>query len=78
MSAPGGSAPGVSAPGGGGLGLLLGAGVVCSRGGGGASKHALRQTPSPLLTESHTPVKTSPWPNFVAAGNKDLTPCYVT
>ena len=32
------------------------------------SQHALRQTP-PLLTESQTPVKTLPWPNFVAAGN---------
>ena len=31
-------------------------------------QHALRQTP--LLTESQTPVKTLPWPNFVAAGNK--------
>ena len=26
-------------------------------------------TPPPLLTESQTPVKTLPWPNFVAAGN---------
>ena len=34
---------------------------------GGVSQHALRQTP-PLLTESQTPVKTLPWPNFVAAG----------
>ena len=36
--------------------------------GGGLSQHALRQT-LPLLTESQTPVKTLPWPNFVAAGN---------
>ena len=38
---------------------------VCS--GGVVSQHALRQTPP--LTESQTPVKTLPWPNFVAAGN---------
>ena len=37
--------------------------------GGLASQHALRQTPL-LWTESQTPVKTLPWPNFVAAGNK--------
>ena len=35
---------------------------------GGVSQLVLRQTP-PLLTESQTPVKTLPWPNFVAAGN---------
>ena len=35
----------------------------------GVSQHALRQTPPPL-TESQTPVKTLPWPNFVAAGHK--------
>ena len=46
--------PGGSAQSGGGLGL--------------ASHHALRQTPPPW-TESQTPVKTLPWPNFVAAGN---------
>ena len=61
-------------------GLLPGRGGVCSwgglvwgrrgllRGGGAVSQHALRQTP-PLWTESQTPVKTLPWPNFVAAGN---------
>ena len=47
---------------------------VCGSGGGGllpvgvvwgVSQHALRQ-----WTESQTPVKTLPWPNFVAAGNK--------
>ena len=57
MSAPGGSAPG----------------GVCSGGsapGGGVSQHALRHPP-PLWTESQTPVKTLPLPNFVAAGNKD-------
>ena len=27
-----------------------------------------RPTPPPLWTESQTPVKTLPWPNFVAAG----------
>ena len=31
------------------------------------SQHALRQTP--LLTESHMPVKTLPCPNFIAGGN---------
>ena len=55
-------------------GCLLRGGVcsggVCSRGGGGwcgipACTEA--DTP-PLLTESQTPVKTLPWPNFVAAG----------
>ena len=54
----GGLLPGVSAPGG-----------VCSR--GGVSQDALRQRP-PLWTESQTPVKTLPWPNFVAAGKKQL------
>ena len=34
-----------------------------------ASQHALRQIPPPLWTESQTPVKTLPWPNFVAASN---------
>ena len=48
------------APGG---GCLL-PGGVCS--GGWVSQHALRQTP---WTESQTPVKTLPWPNFVAGGN---------
>ena len=33
---------------------------------GVASKHGLRQTPPG--TESQMPVKTLPWPNFVAAG----------
>ena len=37
----------------------------------GVSQHDLRQTPSPpLWTESQTPVKTLPWPNFVAADKK--------
>ena len=67
-----GSAPGgASAPGG---GLLWGGsalGGVCSR--GGVSQDALRQKlPPPPWTESQTPVKTLPWPNFVAAGKKDL------
>ena len=60
-SAPGG---GWSAPGGG--CLLQGVGVV-------VSQHALRQTPSPPpWTESQTPVKTLPWPNFIAAGKNKL------
>ena len=54
------------------LGGVCSWGVVCSRGGcllRGGSQHALRQTPSPpLWTESQTPVKTLPWPSFVAAG----------
>ena len=57
MSAPG----GVPGPGG---WYLLPGGCACA----GGSQHALRQTP-PLWTESQTPVKTLPWPNFVAAGN---------
>ena len=55
------SAAGGSAPGGSGLGGLLPGGVVV------VSQHALGQT-TPLWTESQTPVKTLPWPNFVAAG----------
>ena len=43
-------------------------GCLPGPGGGLASQYALRQT-SPLWTESQTPVKTLPWPNFVAAGN---------
>ena len=66
--------PGGSGLGGGGVwsqgGLVRGVclvwGVVCLVQGGLASQHALRQTP--LWTESQTPVKTLPWPNFVAAG----------
>ena len=67
-------------PGGG--GMLLGGGVpglggmrgvVCLVRGGLASQHALRQTPSPPWTESQTPVKTLPWPNFVAAGKNNGT-----
>ena len=37
------------------------------RGGGVVSKHTLRQTPR-LGTESQTPVKILPYPNFVAGG----------
>ena len=65
VSAPGGSAlggvsaPGVSAPG----GCLLPGGVY-------PSMHWGRH--SPLLTESQMPVKTLPWPNFVAAGNNGI------
>ena len=72
LSAPGGCLlqggcllRGVSAP----EGCLLPWGV-CSRG-MVVFQHALRQTP-PLWTESQTPVKTLPWPNFVAAGNYDF------
>ena len=55
-SCSGRSAPGGSAP-----------GRVCSGGWGVVSQHALRQTPPPW-TESQTPVKTLPCPNFVAGG----------
>ena len=45
-------------------------GGVCSRGGGsGIPACTEADTLPPLLTESQTPVKTLPWPNFVAAGN---------
>ena len=83
VSGPRGSGPGgVSTPGGSAPRGVC-SGVVCSRGvsalggvcsggvsaPGGISQDALRQRP-PLWTESQTPVKTLPWPNFVAAGNK--------
>ena len=69
VSAPGGCLllggcllQGVSAPGGvysqGGCLLLRGVGIA-----------ACTEADTPLLTESQTPVKTLPWPNFVAAGN---------
>ena len=54
----------------GGWGALVQSRGVCSWGGSaprGVSQHALRQNP-PLWTESQTPVKTLPWPNYVAAG----------
>ena len=44
-------------------GLLLGGSAPR-----GVSQHALRQNTPPLWTESQTPVKTLPWPNYVAAG----------
>ena len=73
ISAPGVSVPVVSAPRG---GVCLGG--VCSQGvsasGGMAFQHALRQTPPSLWTESQMPVKTLPWPNFVAAGNNCVNP----
>ena len=59
------------------LGGLL-PGDVCSRGSalGGVCSWGVcipacieANTPPPLLTESQMPVKTLPWPNFVAAGN---------
>ena len=65
-SGPGGGvcSGGVSGPGGSGPRgcLLRGVCLVWSQ-------HALRQNPPPLWTESQMPVKTLPWPNFVAAGN---------
>ena len=42
--------------------------------GGGSARYTSPPGPDqvhpPLLTESQTPVKTLPWPNFVAAGNE--------
>ena len=66
MSAPG----GVSAPG---WGVSSAGGRSAPR---GASQHALRQTP-PSLTESQTPVKTLPCPNFVAGGNNKKIPTHL-
>ena len=68
-------------------GLLRGRGYllrgVCSQGGcllprgvsapGGVCIPACTEADTPLLTESQTPVKTLPWPNFVAAGKKSTT-----
>ena len=42
---------------------------VCSQGGGIPA--CTEVDTSPLWTESQTPVKTLPWPNFVAASNKN-------
>ena len=59
---------GASAPRGGLLwrGLLRWVGGVCSR---GCGISACTEADTPLLwTESQMPVKTLPWPNFVAAG----------
>ena len=52
----------------GGLGLPGPGGVCLVLGGSGIP--ACTEADSPLLTESQTPVKTLPWPNFNAAGNK--------
>ena len=76
VSAPGGCLlSGVSAPRGsargGGVCLLPGGGGVCSGGvcsWGGIP--ACSEADPPLLTESQTPVKTLPCPNFVAGGNE--------
>ena len=69
VSASGGGvcSQGVSAPGG---CLPPGDGGVCSQGMsalGGIP--ACTEADTPPLTESQMPVKTLPWPNFVAAGN---------
>ena len=64
MSAPRGVfAPGVSAPG----GVSAPRGVCLLRVGGGGIP-ACTEVDTSLWTESQTPVKTLPWPNFVAAG----------
>ena len=66
---PGGvSAQGVSAPGGVCSGGMSAPGGVCSWGVGVYPSMHWGRHPN-LWTESHTPVKTLPWPNFVAAGN---------
>ena len=60
-------------------GLFLGGcllpGGVSALGGcllpGGMCIPACTEADTPLLTESQTPVKTLPWPNFVVAGNKN-------
>ena len=87
----GGVSWGVSAPGGGGLlwgGVCSGgsapggsaAGGVCARGvfapGGSAPVGCVSQ--DALWTESQTPVKTLPWPNFVAAGKDVITVAHAT
>ena len=59
-------------------GLLLGG--VCSRGcllpqgacSGGGCIPASTEADTPPVNKSQTPVKTLPWPNFVAAGNNVL------
>ena len=38
-------------------------------GGGAVSQHAGEAEQPPCELESYTPVKTLPWPNFIAAGN---------
>ena len=54
-------------------GRLLGGGGFCSRGGEGSGIPACTEADTPpLWTESQTPVKTLPWPNFVAAGKYNL------
>ena len=59
VSSQGVSAPeGVSAP-----------GDRVSAPGGGCGIPACTEADTPPWTESQTPVKTLPWPNFVAAGN---------
>ena len=67
VSARGESAPrGVSGP----MGVCVsGPGGVCSR--GVVSQHVLRQTP-PSVDRITEAVKTLPWPNFVAASNKQM------
>ena len=73
-SGPGGSALGGSGPGGCPLQGVSGPrGVSAPVVGGllrGVSAH---EADTPLWTESQTPVKTLPWPNFVAAGNYERT-----
>ena len=57
-------------------GCLPGLGGCLPGLGGCVSQHALRQTPSPPpcgQNSWHTLLKILPWPNFVAAGNKELS-----
>ena len=46
-------------------------GPVSGPGGCGIPACTEADTPPPPWTESQTPVKTLPWPNFVAAGKKN-------
>ena len=51
---------------------VSGGGLPACQGGSacqGGGIPACTEAEPPLWTESHTPVKTLPWPNFVAAGN---------
>ena len=55
-----------------GVGLWSRGGLPGLVGGAGIPACTEADTP-PLWTESQTPVKTLPWPNFVAAGKKTYT-----
>ena len=73
---PGESGPGGSGPGGSALGRGVSALGGSGLGGGGGGIPACTEADPPLLTESQTPVKTLPWPNFVAAGKYSINYLY--